>query len=151
MYIIADMSREFADKLFAPFKVEEFPTDLRDVRLLQRLLGSPAVVPIPVPLQYMTTFGQLWMDQEHPLFVSTQQGPTAVDLSLRLAQALKSAWPSGTPSELLYTSYWSSIGFDLPEFAGKLLEFPAIVNRSYNPFNFTQFAHAWVTYVAVSP
>jgi hypothetical protein len=122
------MSVEYADRLFVPFSEAEFPRQLEPLRLQQLLVRSPATL-IPVSAQNLNTTRQLWTDQDHPLFTPATSDQAAGRLWARLIMALDASWPSGMPSELLYTPYWNAIGYDLPEYAGKMLEFGAVVNR----------------------
>jgi hypothetical protein len=122
------LSREFADKLFAPFRIEDFPADLNASRL-EMLLNTQPAVSVPAPASDVGKLSHLWGNQQRPLFVTEQQGLNAAQLQRRLLYALDASWPSGTPSELLYTAYWMNIGYELPEFAAKMLGFSAVVHR----------------------
>jgi hypothetical protein len=96
---------------------------------LQQLLSRWPAEPIPASPAELTLAHQLWTDRDHPLFRLATSLEPAVRLCHRIIGALTAAWPAGTPSELLYTPYWNAIGYDLPEYAGKMLEFGAVVNR----------------------
>ncbi|KAK9811323.1 hypothetical protein WJX72_001847 [[Myrmecia] bisecta] len=41
------------------------------------------------------------------------------------------------PSEVVYTPFWDSVGYGLPEFAGRLLNFNAVVNRNVEDASIT--------------
>jgi hypothetical protein len=66
-----------------------------------------------------------------PLFAEAAPNqPLASELHIRLQIALQELWPLGRPgSELLYTPYWSNVGFTLPEFVASILGFPVAINR----------------------
>ncbi|CAL8466425.1 g5961 [Coccomyxa elongata] len=54
-----------------------------------------------------------------------------------LAAALRKPWPLGKPSEILYTSFWDAVGYGLPEFAGRLLGFDAVIDRGVEDSSIT--------------
>ena len=84
-----------------------------------------------VPVSEQAVYaGQLWTLHDSPLFAEASPNqPLAIRLHNRLLHAMEEKWPAGKGSELLRTPYWSSVGFNLPEFAADILEFPATVNR----------------------
>ena len=124
----SDDSRACAEELFSPFDKHEFPLDLEAERL-QRLLSLPPSTTVPVSEQAVHA-GQLWTLHGIPLFAEALPNqPLAFRLHNHLLKALEEKWPAGKGSELLHTVYWSIIGFNLPELAADILEFPATVNR----------------------
>jgi hypothetical protein len=122
------MSVEYADRLFAPFSEAEFPRQLEPLRLQQLLSRWPAT-PIPSSPPELNVAHQLWTDRDHPLFTLATPHEPAVLLCNRIIRALAVSWPSTTPSELRYTTYWDTIGCDLPAFASEMLAFGALVYR----------------------
>ncbi|KAL0035770.1 hypothetical protein WJX77_002100 [Trebouxia sp. C0004] len=49
-----------------------------------------------------------------------QQGHTGTPQALA-DQSLAIAWPTGAPTELLYTPFWETVGYGLPEDIGRQL------------------------------
>ena len=123
-----DLSTEYADRLFAPFSQAEFPTMLEPMRLQHLLCRAPATS-IPTSPAELNLANQLWTDRGHPLFTPALADETAVLLCNRMIGALAVTWPNTTPSELRFTTYWDTIGCDLPAFASEFLGFEAFVYR----------------------
>jgi hypothetical protein len=87
---------------------------------------------VPLSASSLSSAASLWGAQEgRPLFVASDAN--ALILASKLVTALHADWPQSTPSELTYTGYWNQIGFDLPFFAGQLLQFDVQMSRCVSP------------------
>lgn len=116
-----DSSVEVARKLFAVFP--QMPLELEEGRL-RELLNTPPACTVPVSATELGGNLELWpMDWEGgALFKLAQQGEHCRKLQFMLEKALRATWPSGTPSQLLYTPYWNDVGWALPKAVADLLE-----------------------------
>eukprot|EP00611_Tribonema_gayanum_P023654 TRINITY_DN5017_c0_g1_i1.p1 TRINITY_DN5017_c0_g1~~TRINITY_DN5017_c0_g1_i1.p1 ORF type:complete len:591 (+),score=71.53 TRINITY_DN5017_c0_g1_i1:38-1810(+) len=127
-----DDSPVHADALFKVFDGSNFLKQL-DVPRLRKLLKQPPVSPVPAPRHSMAILESLWPSTVHPdrpLFVTAKGTENPRRLLLQLEYALTVEPPMGTPTELLYTAFWYNIGWSLPELAGRMLCFDAILNRA---------------------
>ena len=120
---LVNRTGEVAAQLFAPFPSDAFPTRLNRLKLMQ-LLNAPLAAKVPVSDSMYPGYQQL-----HPELFEPDDSRSAGRLAVRLLQALQQTWPLGDPSENLYNSFWDSVGYGLPEFAGGLLNFEAVINR----------------------
>ncbi len=111
------------DALFAPFDEATFPKQL-SVPQLTKLLESPLATRVPLPPSTFQSVYQLYPD----LFVqeTTESAPL---LAPTLVKSLQTPWPTGSPTELLYTPFWSTVGYGLPEFIGRRLGLNISENR----------------------
>lgn len=121
--VALDRTFDLTAKLFAAFASDVFPARLDRLKLIQ-LLSAPLPVKIPVPRVNYPEYEQLY-----PELFELDDSTRALQLFDRLVEALRKPWPDGKPNEQLYTGFWDSVGYGLPEFAGKMLDFDAIVNR----------------------
>ncbi|KAG5181104.1 hypothetical protein JKP88DRAFT_246306 [Tribonema minus] len=106
---------------------------LLDVPRLRKLLKQPPASPVPAPRHSMATLESLWPSTVHPdrpLFVTAKGTEHPRRLLLQLEYALTVEPLMGTPTELLDTAFWYNIGWSLPELAGRMLCFDAILNRA---------------------
>ena len=121
--VAVDRTFDLTAKLFAAFPADAFPARLDRLKLIQ-LLSEPLPVKIPVPHMHYSDYEPLY-----PELFELDDSTKALQLFDRLVEALRKPWPDGPPSELLYSGFWDSVGYGLPEFAGKMLDFDAIVSR----------------------
>ena len=80
------------------------------LRKLIKLLESPLATRVPLPPSTCPSVHQLYPD----LFVQ-QSTASAPLLAPTLVKALQTPWPAGSPTELLYTPFWATVGYGLPE------------------------------------
>ncbi|KAL0032436.1 hypothetical protein WJX77_000530 [Trebouxia sp. C0004] len=112
---LADHSLAIMDALFAPFDEPTFPRQL-SVLQLTKLLESPLATRVPLPPSTFQSVYQLYPD----LFVQ-ETTASAPLLAPTLVRSLQTPWPTGSPTELLYTPFWSTVGYGLPELIGRQL------------------------------
>ena len=110
---LVDHSRAIMDALFASFDETNFPRQL-SVPQLTKLLESPLATHVPLPSSTYQSVHQMYPD----LFVE-ETFASAPMLASTLVKALQIPWPTGPPSELLYTQFWSNVGYALPEVIGR--------------------------------
>ena len=110
--------------LFAPFPDAMFPRTL-NATALAGLLGTPLACKVPLVQSQYLHANRLFPDLFCP-----QTTISAHDLHPFLITALQASWPKGTPTELLLTTFWDTVGYRLPEFAGEHLGIPVFENRS---------------------
>lgn len=110
--------------LFAPFPETTFPKTL-NVTSLARLMAAPLACRVPLPQSQYQHANRLFPD----LFCS-ETTTSAHDLHPFLITALQAPWPTGTPTELLLTPFWDTVGYKMPEFAAKHLGMAVSQNRS---------------------
>ena len=112
---LADHSLAVMDALFAPFDEATFPRQLGVLQLI-KLLESPLATRVPLPPSIYQSVHQLYPD----LFIqeSTASAPL---LAPTLVKALQTPWLTGSPTELLYTPFWATVGYGLPEVIGRQL------------------------------
>ncbi|DBB07141.1 TPA: hypothetical protein ACH3X1_011712 [Trebouxia sp. C0004] len=103
------------DTLFAPFDGATFPRQL-SVPQLTKLLESPLATQVPLPPSTYQSVHQLYPD----LFVE-ETNASAPLLASTLVKSLQTPWPTGSPTELLYTPFWATVGYGLPEVIGRQL------------------------------
>ena len=103
------------DTLFAPFDEATFPRQL-SVPQLSKLLESPLATHVPLPPSTYQSVHQLYPD----LFVE-ETTASAPLLASTLVKSLQTPWPTGSPTELLYTPFWATVGYGLPEVIGRQL------------------------------
>ena len=103
------------DALFAPFDEAAFPKQL-SVLQLTKLLESPFATRILLPPSTFQSVHQLYPD----LFVQ-ETTASAPLLASTLMRSLQTPWPTGSPTQLLYTPFWASVGYGLPELIGRQL------------------------------
>jgi len=113
--ILADHSLAIMDALFAPFDEATFPRQL-SVPQLTNLLESPLATRVPLPPSTFQSVHQLYPD----LFVQ-ETTASAPLLAPTLVRSLQTPWPTGSPTELLYTPFWATVGYGLPELIGRQL------------------------------
>ena len=111
------------EAMFAPFK-EPALFHAWDPQALHSLLTQPLAARCPVPASQWPHYRLLAED----LF-ELESSTTAPQLLSALGAALHAPWPTGTPSELLYTPFWATVGLGLPEFASSILGFDVKINR----------------------
>ena len=104
------------DALFASFDEAILPRQL-SIPQLTKLLESPLATHVPLPPSTYQSVHQLYPD----LFVE-ETSASAPLLASTLVKSLQIPWPTGSPSELLYTQFWSNVGYALPEYIGRQLE-----------------------------
>jgi len=110
--------------LFAPFPETMFPRTL-DITSLAGLLGAPLACRVPLPQsQYQHT------NRLFPCLFCPETTVSAHDLHPFLTTALQASWPTGSPTELLLTTFWDTVGYKLPEFAARHLGIAVSENRS---------------------
>ena len=109
--------------MFAPFEEASFPLTLQPLAL-QQLLATPLAARCPIPPVLWPYFNQLASN----LF---EQDPTRIapELQIALGSALKTREPRGSPTELLLTPFWTSLGVGLPELASAILGLDIVINR----------------------
>ena len=112
---LADHSLAIMDALFAPFDEATFPRQL-SVPQLTKLLESPLATRVPLPPSTYQSVHQLYPD----LFVQ-ETTASAPLLAPTLVKSLQTPWPTGSPTELLYTPFWATVGYGLPEVIGRQL------------------------------
>ncbi len=112
---LADHSLAIMDALFAPFDEATFPRQL-SVPQLTNLLESPLATRVPLPPSTFQSVHQLYPD----LFVQ-ETTASAPLLAPTLVRSLQTPWPTGSPTELLYTPFWATVGYGLPELIGRQL------------------------------
>ena len=121
---IADRTAHYVDQLFAPLSSEEFPFHL-DVPALHAMLQQPLH---PVPVFSMHAYTEL--DSLCPGLGQLRQDEHAFKLVARLVDALSVAWPGPlSKAELNYTHFWDELGFRLPEWAERYINFQQHVHR----------------------
>ena len=76
---------------------------------LTKLLESPRATHVPLPPSTYQSVYQLYPD----LFVE-ETTASAPLLALTLVKSLQTPWPTGPPTELLYTSFCSTTVYCLP-------------------------------------
>ena len=111
------------EAIFAPFE-EPALFHAWDPQALHSLLTQPLAARCPVPASQWPHYRLLAED----LF-ELESSTTAPQLLSALGAALHAPWPTGTPSELLYTPFWATVGLGLPEFASSILGFDVRINR----------------------
>ena len=111
-----DRTAEVTAQLFAAFPSDAFPARLDRLKLFQ-LLTAPLAVKVPVPGSLCFGYEQLYPELFEP-----DDSRTAGELANRLGHALQTLWPLGEPNEALYTSFWDSVGYGLPEFCWQTVE-----------------------------
>ena len=110
--------------LFAPFPEIMFPRTL-DTTSLAGLLGTPLACRVPLPqLQYQHA------NRLFPALFCPETTISAHDLHPYLITALQASWPTGSPTQLLLTTFWDVAGYKLPEFAAGHLGIAVSGNRS---------------------
>ncbi|DBA97112.1 TPA: hypothetical protein ACH3X1_014883 [Trebouxia sp. C0004] len=97
--------------LFAPFPEIMFPRTL-DTTSLAGLLGAPLACRVPLPQSQYQHANRLF-----PGLFCPETTISAHDLHPYLITALQASWPTGSPTELLLTTFWDVVGYKLPEFA----------------------------------
>ncbi len=112
---LADHSLAIMDALFAPFDEATFPRQL-NVPQLTNLLKAPFATRVPLAASNYQSSQQLYPD----LF-SLEASFSAPLLAPTLLKSLQTPWPAGPPSEFLYTPFWATVGYGLPEFIGRQL------------------------------
>ena len=112
---LADHSLAIMDALFAPFDEAAFPRQL-SVPQLTKLLESPLSMRVPLPPSTYQSVHQLYPD----LFAQ-ETTASAPLLAPTLVKFLQTPWPTGSPTELLYTPFWATVGYGLPEVIGRQL------------------------------
>jgi len=112
---LADQSLAVMDALFAPFDEAAFPKQL-SVSNLINLLESPLATRVPLPPSTYQSVNHLYPD----LF-TMETTASAPLLATTLVKAVQTAWPTGAPTELLYTPFWETVGYGLPEDIGRQL------------------------------
>ncbi len=112
---LPDHSRAIMNALFAPFDEATFPRQL-SVPQLSKLLESPLAAHVPLPPSTYQSVHQLYPD----LFVE-ETIASAPLLASTLVNSLQTPWPTGSPTELLYTPFWAAVGYGLPEVIGRQL------------------------------
>ena len=110
--------------LFAPFPETMFPRIL-DTATVSGLLGAPLACRVPLPESQYQHANRLFPDLFCP-----ETTISAHDLHPFLITALQASWPTGTPTELLLTTFWDTVGYKLPEFAAGHLGIAVSQNRS---------------------
>ncbi len=110
--------------LFAPFPETTFPRTL-DATSLAGLMAAPFACRVPLPQSQYQHARRLFPDLFCP-----ETTTSAHDLHPFLVTALQASWPTGTPTELLLTSFWDTVGYRLPELAAGHLGLPVSQNRS---------------------
>ena len=121
--MLPDSSPSVLDQLCAPFPSELFPRHFNPAEITS-LLNTPFAASVPVTESEFLQYQPLC-----PGFFRADQTMSAVKLAQRLAEALYKDWPLGTPSELLYTPFWDSVGFQFPKFAGRVVGVSLVENR----------------------
>lgn len=111
------------DAMFAPFE-EPALFHTMDAQALHGLLSQPLAARCPVPASQWPHYRLL----AEGLF-ELESSTTAPRLLSVLGSALHAPWPTGMPSELLYTPFWATVGLGLPEFASSILGFDVSINR----------------------
>lgn len=101
-----------------------FPRTL-DTTSLAGLLGAPLACRVPLPQSQYQHANRLFPDLFCP-----ETTISAHDLHPFLITALQASWPTGSPTELLLTSFWDTVGYKLPEFAAGHLGIAVSENRS---------------------
>jgi len=112
---LADHSLAVMDALFAPFDEAAFPKQL-SVSNLINLLESPLATRVPLPPSTYQSVNHLYPD----LF-TMETTASAPLLATTLVKAVQTPWPTGPPTELLYTPFWETVGYGLPEDIGRQL------------------------------
>ena len=92
------------EAIFAPFE-EPALFHAWDPQALHSLLTQPLAARCPVPASQWPHYRLLAED----LF-ELESSTTAPQLLSALGAALHAPWPTGTPSELLYTPFWATVG-----------------------------------------
>ena len=110
--------------LFAPFPDTAFPRTL-NAASLAGLMAAPLACRVPLPQSQCQHARRLFPDLFCP-----ETTISAHDLHPFLVTALQASWPNGTPTELLLTPFWDTVGYKLPEFAAGHLGMPVSENRS---------------------
>ena len=110
--------------LFAPFPETMFPRTL-DTISVAGLLKAPLACKVPLTQSHYQHAYRLFPDLFCP-----ETTTSAHDLHPHLITALQASWPTGTPTELLLTPFWDTVGYRLPEFAAGHLGIAASENRS---------------------
>ncbi|KAL3150158.1 hypothetical protein ABBQ32_000020 [Trebouxia sp. C0010 RCD-2024] len=110
--------------LFAPFPETMFPRTL-DTTSLAGLLGAPLACRVPLPQSQYQHANRLFPDLFCP-----ETTISAHDLHPFLITALQASWPTGSPTELLLTTFWDTVGYKLPEFAAGHLGIAVSENRN---------------------
>ena len=109
--------------MFAPFEEASFPFTLQPLSL-QLLLATPLAARCPIPPVLWPYYSQLANN-----FFEQDRTRIAPELQIVLGSALKTIEPRGSPTELLFTPFWTSVGMGLPERASSILGFDIIINR----------------------
>ncbi|KAL0023742.1 hypothetical protein WJX77_000108 [Trebouxia sp. C0004] len=110
--------------LFAPFPEIMFPRTL-DTTSLAGLLGAPLACRVPLPQSQYQHANRLF-----PGLFCPETTISAHDLHPYLITALQASWPTGSPTELLLTTFWDVVGYKLPEFAAGHLGIAVSENRN---------------------
>ena len=106
-----------------PSRLNFFPRHFNPAEITS-LLNAPFAASVPVTESEFLQYQPLC-----PGLFRVDQTMSALKLEQRLAEALYKDWPLGTPSELLYTPFWDSVGFQFPEFAGRIVGVSLVENR----------------------
>ena len=109
--------------LFAPFPEIMFPRTL-DTTSLAGLLGAPLACRVPLPQSQYQHANRLF-----PSLFCPETTISAHDLHPYLITALQASWPTGSPTELLLTTFWDVVSYKLPEFAAGHLGIAVSENR----------------------
>ena len=118
-----DDSIAVMQNLFAPFPETMFPRAL-DTTSLAGLLGAPLACRVPLTQSQYQHANRLFPDLFCP-----ETSISAHDLHPTLITALQASWPTGSPTELLLTPFWDTVGYKLPEFAAGHLGIAVSENR----------------------
>lgn len=110
--------------LFAPFSETAFPRTL-NATSLAGLMAAPLACRVPLPQSQYQHAKRLFPDLFCP-----ETTISAHDLHPFLVTALQALWPTGTPTELLLTTFWDTVGYKMPEFAAGHLGMAVSQNRS---------------------
>ncbi len=110
-----DHSLAIMDALFAPFDAASFPKQL-SVPQLTKLLEAPFATRVPLaPSDYQSS------QHLYPDLFTPEASASAPLLAPTLLTSLQRPWPTGPPSEFLYTPFWATVGYGLPEVIGRQL------------------------------
>ncbi|DBA94012.1 TPA: hypothetical protein ACH3X1_001664 [Trebouxia sp. C0004] len=110
--------------LFAPFSETAFPKSL-NATSLAGLMAAPLACRVPLPQSQYQHAKRLFPDLFCP-----ETTISAHDLHPFLVTALQTSWPTGTPTELLLTPFWDTVGYKMPEFAAGHLGMAVSQNRN---------------------
>lgn len=107
-----DETLKVMDQFFAPFPAAGFPLDLNKTAIMRILEADLSSMPV-------SKASLAYNNKLYPGLFRYDPEMHALELETRLLAALRAYFPTGSATKRLYTPYWSTAGYGIPQWAGQ--------------------------------